>query len=86
MRDYVSSFDKRIIPLTGSLQQINEMIKTYRVYAQKVEIENGDYTMDHTASVYLMDSSNNFSGTISFGEDPKVAVEKLHKLVQNNPV
>ena len=86
MRDYVNSFDSRIIPLTGTVQQINEMIKNYRVFAQKVELEDGDYTMDHTASVYLMDPSNQLSGTISFGEEPKVIIEKLRNLIKNNSV
>ena len=84
LRDYVSSFDQRIIPLTGSIQQVNQMIKTYRVYAQKVEIDDGDYTMDHTASVYLMNSNNQFDGTISFGENPEIVIKKLEKLIVNN--
>ena len=84
MRDYVSSFDERIIPLTGTNQQVDEMLNTYRVFAQKVETDDGDYTMDHTASVYLMDSNNHFVGTISFGEDPKVVIEKLLNLIQKN--
>ena len=84
LRDYVSSFDQRIIPLTGSIQQVNQMIKTYRVYAQKVETDDGDYTMDHTASVYLMNSNNQFDGTISFGENPEIVIKKLEKLIVNN--
>ena len=82
LRDYISSFDERIIPLTGSKQQVNEMIKSYRVYAQKVELDDGDYTMDHTASVYLMNSQYQFDSTISYGENSAIAIEKLEKLIQ----
>ena len=84
LRDYVSSFDQRIIPLTGSKQQVNQMIESYRVYVQKVETDDGDYTMDHTASVYLMNSNNQFDGTISFGKNPEIVIKKLENLIVNN--
>jgi protein SCO1/2 len=34
--------------------------KTYKVYAKKVPTEGGDYTMDHSAIVYLMDRQGRF--------------------------
>ena len=83
MRDYVSSFDSRIVPLTGNSEQIEAMFKSYRVYARKVEIGDGEYTMDHTAGVYLMDSENKFKGMISYGEDPENALAKLRRLIDN---
>lgn len=38
MRDYVWAFDERIMPLTGSREQIDAMIKAYRVYAKKYRL------------------------------------------------
>jgi protein SCO1/2 len=61
------------------------VIKGYRVYAKKVPVDesnpNGDYTMDHTASVFLLDSAGRFAGTIAYGENPDTAVKKLENLV-----
>jgi len=37
--------------------------------------------MDHTASVFLLDSAGRFSGTISYGENPDTAIKKLENLV-----
>jgi protein SCO1/2 len=48
-----------------------------------VPLGDGDYTMDHTATVYLMDAQGNFSGTISWGEDPGSALAKVRKLAAN---
>lgn len=82
--DYVAAFDKRITPLTGSREQIDEVIKAYRVYAKKVPLDGGGYTMDHSAMIYLMDGSNRFVGTIAYEEDPATALQKLKNLIARN--
>ena len=81
MRDYVGAFDDRIRPLTGTRAQVDAMISAYRVYAKRIELDDGDYTMDHTASVYLMDADNRFVGTIAWGEAHETAVAKLRRLI-----
>jgi protein SCO1 len=60
LKDYLSSFDPHLRGLTGDAAAVNAAIKSYRVYAKKVPLENGDYTMDHTAIVYLMDKDGRF--------------------------
>jgi len=85
MRDYVWAFDKRITPLTGSNEQVDAMIKAYRVYAKKVPLDDGDYTMDHSAAVYLMNADNKFVGTIAYQEAEDNALKKLRRLIDNAP-
>ncbi|WP_306140877.1 SCO family protein [Roseibium sp. MMSF_3412] len=85
MRDYVWAFDERIYPLTGSREQIDTVIKAYRVYAKKVPLDDGDYTMDHSAAVYLMNSDNKFVGTIAYAEAEETALQKLRRLIANAP-
>ncbi|WP_420411826.1 SCO family protein [Roseibium sp.] len=83
MRDYVWAFDKRITPLTGSKEQVDAMLKAYRVYAKRVPLDDGDYTMDHSAAVYLMNENNEFVGTIAYGEAEETALAKLKRLIKN---
>ncbi|MES0880031.1 SCO family protein [Roseibium sp. SCP14] len=85
MRDYVAAFDERITPLTGSREQVDAMVKAYRVYAKKVPLDDGDYTMDHSAAVYLMNADNKFVGTIAYGEEEENAMKKLRRLIDNAP-
>lgn len=85
MRDYVQAFDERITPLTGSREQVDAMLKVYRVYSKKVPLDDGGYTMDHAASIYLMDADNKFVGTISYGEAQETALKKLRRLVDTAP-
>lgn len=55
MREYVSLFHPRLVGLSGDRAQIDDVLKSYRVFATKVELpENNDYTMDHSSFIYLM--------------------------------
>ena len=83
MRDYVWAFDKRIVPLTGSREQVDKILKEYRVYSKKVPLDDGDYTMDHSAGIYLMDADNKFVGTIAYGEAEENSLKKLRRLIDN---
>lgn len=81
LKRYLQSFDPRIIGLTGSNAEIEAVAKTYRVYWRKVPTQDGDYTMDHTATVYLMDGTGAFAGTVSYQEQSEVLIAKLGRLV-----
>jgi protein SCO1/2 len=60
-------------------------LKAYRVYAKKVPLDDGDYTMDHSAAVFLMNADNKFVGTIAFNEDTENAMRKLRRLIDSAP-
>src|SRR5882672_219357 len=49
LKEYLSSFDPRLAALTGDAAAIAAVAKAYRVYVKKVPLDEGDYTMDHTA-------------------------------------
>lgn len=82
LKEYLSSFDARILALTGSADDIAKVAKLYRVYYAKQPTSDGSYTMDHTSLVYLMNADGKFVGTLDFHEDSDVRVKKLEKLVQ----
>ena len=81
MREYVGAFSDHIVPLTGTEAQVGRVLDAYRVYAQKVPLEEGDYTMDHSAFVYLMDEDGRYVTHITYGEAQDRAVAKLRELV-----
>ncbi|WP_041544712.1 MULTISPECIES: SCO family protein [Chelativorans] len=82
MKTYLSNFSDRVVGITGDPQKVEEMVKAYRIYFRKVELEGGGYTMDHTASVMLLDSSGDFFGTISYEENQETAIAKLRRLIR----
>ena len=78
---YVDLFGTPIIGLTGSDAQLAQISKGFGVYVKKVPTEGGDYTIDHTAAIYLMTAKGEFAGTIDHHEADKVALEKLQRLI-----
>ena len=78
LKDYLGSFDKRIIGLSGDRAALEPMLKAYRVYARKNPAANGEYSMDHSAIVYLMDKQMRFIGPLNIGDDD-VALKDIKK-------
>jgi protein SCO1 len=79
IKDYLSSFDPHLRGLTGDPAAVNAAIKAYRVYAKKVPLENGDYTMDHTAVVYLMDKDGRFVAPFNLKQTADEAAAQLRR-------
>jgi protein SCO1 len=79
MKDYLSSFDPHMSGLTGDPAQIAAVAKAYRVYFKKVPLDDGSYTMDHTAIVYLMDKTGRFVSPFNIKRPPDVAVADLRR-------
>jgi protein SCO1/2 len=85
LADYISPFSERIIGITGTADEMAQMARQWRIFFRKLPLEDDDYTMDHTATVFLMNADGSFSGTIDFGEEAARAVSKLESLVERNP-
>jgi protein SCO1/2 len=79
MRDYLSSFDPHLSGLTGDPATIAAVAKAYRVYYKKVPLDEGGYTMDHTAIVYLMDKDGRFVSPFSLKRTPDAAAADLRR-------
>jgi protein SCO1/2 len=81
LADYISNFDKRIVALTGTREQIDAMARQYRAYHRKVPLKDNDYTMDHTAAVYLMDRNGRFVKTLDLKRPPEVVAREWLSLL-----
>lgn len=84
MKEYVRAFDPHIRGLTGSIDETRRMAKAYRVYFKKVPLQDGDYTVDHTALVYLFDADGKFVGPLNLKQDPEKAAEPVRELLQRS--
>ena len=77
MADYLSNFDPHLRGLTSDPAAVAEALKAYRVYAKKVPLTDGDYAMDHTAVVYLMDKDGRFVAPFNLKQTPEAAAAQL---------
>ncbi len=66
--------------MTGSPEAVARVISSYRVYAKKVPLKDGsDYTMDHTALIYLMDRDGRFVSPFNLKRSPEEAAADLKR-------
>jgi len=79
MKRYVSNFNPDIRGVTGDPAAIQAMVKAYRGYAKKVPTEDGDYTMDHTAVVYLMGADGQFISPLNLQRPTAEVVKELRE-------
>ena len=79
MKDYLGSFDPHLRGLTGTPDEVAAIAKGYRVYYKKVPQDGGEYTMDHTAIVYLMDKEGRFVTPFNAKKQPEEAAAELRR-------
>jgi protein SCO1 len=82
LKEYIASFP-RITGITGNAAEVEKLKNAWKVYAKKVPLEGGGYTMDHTASVFLVKADGSLMGTIAYGEKAETAVAKLKRLANS---
>ncbi len=79
--EYLSAFDNRIIGITGERKKVEETLRSYKVFFKRVELEDDDYTMDHTATIFLLNAKGEFVRSIAYGENGETAVAKLRLML-----
>jgi protein SCO1/2 len=81
LKSYVTSFDAPILALTGTPEEIAQAAKGYRVYYAKHPEPGGDYSMDHSSVIYVMDPEGRFTASFTHENSPEEIAERLKKLL-----
>jgi len=81
MKSYVQSFDAPIVALTGSPEAVAQAAKAYRVFYAKHPRADGDYDMDHSAVIYVMNPEGRFTATFTPDSSADAIVQRLQKLI-----
>jgi protein SCO1/2 len=82
LADYLAAFDPSIIGLVGTDAQTDVAKSSFGVMSEKAKPDaNGNYEVNHTASVFLIDRNGAFQSTIGFGEDKTTTLAKIKRLV-----
>ena len=81
LKAYVTSFDAPILALTGTAEQVAKAAKGYRVYYAKHPEAGGDYSMDHSSVIYVMDPQGRFTASFTHESAPEQISERLKKLI-----
>ncbi len=81
LKDYLSAFSPRLIGLTGSPDQVAKMLDAYHVYRIRVADPGGGYSMNHAATMFLVNAAGRIEATIAHDEPDASALAKIRRLV-----
>jgi protein SCO1/2 len=76
---YVDAFSPAFVGLTGSPEQVAPVLKEFRVYAHKVDTSDGNYSVDHSSIIYVMDKKGRYATHFSGEVAPKDIAAGLKK-------
>lgn len=80
LSEYLSGFGTRVTGFTGTTAAIDALRAAFQVEAVRTELEGGGYTMDHTATVFLLDRTGAVADLVAFGTEPELLDERLSTL------
>ena len=81
LKEYLTSFDPRILGLTGTPEQVQQALRSFRVYASQRPLEEGGYTVDHSTFIYLMDPHGEYARHFSAQTPVEELVEQIRATV-----
>ena len=80
LKDYISNFNEHAIGITGNMNDIKKLADNWGVFYETISSSQDDYTLNHTATVFMLDKKGNYKGTISWGENENSIIEKIINL------
>lgn len=85
MKGYVELFHPQLVGLTGSGEEVDGMLKAYRVYARKAErADSTEYLMDHSAFTYLMGPEGGYLTHFSHDVSAEEMAARIEKAVASS--
>ena len=84
LKDYIQYFDGNIVGVTGNKIEIKKFADNWGVFYETIKTTNSNYTLNHTATVFMIDASGNFRGTIAWGENESSIIQKINNLRKIN--
>lgn len=84
LKTYLAQFDPRFVGLTGTEAQIAKVAHSYRVYFAKHPLDGGNYAMDHSSVIYLIDPNGNFVKAYDDDASPAALAADLKKVISSN--
>ena len=81
LNEYLKSFNKRIVGITGESKKIKALAKSLGIHSKKVSSEGENYLIDHTGLVILLDQNGNFSSTIDYKDDFESSLKTIKSIL-----
>ena len=81
LKEYLNAFHPKIIGVTGSNIDIENFLKYMYVYKKEIQLDNNNYTIDHSSQIFLFNKNGSFFGTLSTNEKDSNILGKISKIL-----
>ena len=81
LKEYLNAFHPKIIGVTGSNIDIEKFLKYMYVYKKEIQLDNNNYTIDHSSQIFLFNKNGSFFGTLSTNEKDNNILGKISKIL-----
>ncbi len=85
LKEYIRHFNKNLIALTGSPDQIAQVAGQYRVKYRKLQRSDGHYTMDHSVQLYVIDRDGSLLTAVPYGLPAEHVLKLIRSLLESTP-
>ena len=85
LKTHLEDFQDRITGITGPAEEVSSLLKRWSVYVKIIPLEESNYTIDHTSSVYLIDERGMLQNVLRYQESSDEALVKLKQFVSREP-
>ena len=81
LKEYLNAFHPKIIGVTGSNIDIEKFLNYMYVYKKEIQLDNNNYTIDHSSQIFLFNKNGSFFGTLSTNEKDNNILGKINKIL-----
>ena len=80
LKEYIQYFNKNVIAITGQINEIKKLADNWNVFFETIGSSKENYNINHTATVFMLDRTGAFRGTIAWGENEESIIKKIINL------
>jgi len=80
MKNYLSSFENKIVGITGKPEKIFILSKSWGIKSQKIFSDNGSYTVDHSSPIILL-KNGKYTNRITHHDNIEESVKIIKKIL-----
>lgn len=80
LKEYIQYFNKNVIAITGQIKEIKKLADNWNVFFETIGSSKENYNINHTATVFMLDRTGIFRGTIAWGENEESVIKKIINL------
>ena len=80
MKNYLSSFENKIVGITGESEKIFLLSKSWGIKSEKIFSEDGTYTVDHSSPIILL-KNGKYANRITHLDDIEDSLKIIKKIL-----